>query len=55
MNIAYTNVSSVISSKGFFLEKNEELIPASAAFETNDTGMFPRVAFQHSMTKRFPA
>jgi len=36
-------------------EKDEELIPALAAFETNDTVMFPRVAFKHSMTKLFPA
>ena len=36
-------------------EKDEELIPALAAFETNATVMFPRVAFKHSMTKNFPA
>ena len=36
-------------------EKDEELIPALAAFETNGTVMFPRVAFKHSMTKLSPA
>ena len=51
----YTNASSVISSRGCFFEKDEELIPASAAFETNDIVMFPHVAFKHSMAKLFPA
>ena len=32
-------------------EKNEELIPALAAFETNDTVMFPCAAFKHSIAK----
>ena len=36
-------------------ERDDELIPALAAFETNDTVMYPHVAFEHSMTKLFPA
>ena len=38
-----------------FLRKIGELIPALAAFETNDIVMFPRVAFKHSITKLSPA
>ena len=35
--------------------EKDELILALAAFETNDTVMFPSVAFKHSMTILFPA
>ena len=42
-------------ARDLIIEKEEDLIPALAAFETNDTVMFPRVAFKHSMTKLFPA
>ena len=36
-------------------EKDEELIPALPAFETNVRVIFSRVALKNSMTKLFPA
>ena len=42
-------------ARDLIFDEDEELIPALAGFETNDTIMFPRVAFKHSMTKLSPA
>ena len=42
-------------ARDLIFEKEEELIPALAAYETNDTAMFPRVAFKPSMKKLSPA
>ena len=41
--------------RNLIFEKDEELTPVLAAFETNDTVMFPSVAFKHSMTIHFLA
>ena len=42
-------------ARDLIFEKDEELIPALAAFETNGMVMFYRVALKHSMTKLSPA
>ena len=41
--------------RNLIFEKDEELTPVLAAFETNDTVMFPLVVFKHFMTRLSPA